>query len=268
MTELRQDILDGVLLTAVLERGELAGLYARPEKPCGWPGDVYNASVRRYAPAQRAYFLDIGAEGEAMLPLNDAALLAPGAKITVQVERPATRDKQMRVSLLKQEADARPIGLIAKGPNDTTQALLDFPGAKAVPGGLESHDHAILSLCEPLVTVRDGISLVIERITALTAIDVNNADPSVTPLQVNRAVLPVLVRQWRLRNLNGQILVDFLRLRDPAHRKALEDDLADLVASDPCPVKLYGFTRLGLFELTRTKRGLPLAEVFALAARK
>ena len=262
--QIRYDVLDNVRLAAVFEHDQIIGLYAQPDDERGWLGDIYTAQVTRYAPAQRAYFLNIGEEREVFLPQADASLLSPGQKIMVQVERPATRDKQMRMGLLD-VSDASALGKIGLGADVVGQAQRDFPNAQIVLERLEDYDSEILNLLRPVVPVQDGINIVIEQVTALTAIDVNNANPSMKSLEVNRAVMKTIAQQLRLRNLNGQIVIDFLRLRDPKHRVSLESVIQQAVTLDPCAVQLFGFTRLGLYELTRTKRGLPLAEVFALA---
>ena len=261
--ELRYDVLDGVRLAAVFEREQLIGLYAQPDDDRGWLGDIYTAQVTRYAPAQRAYFLDIGEEKEAFMPLADASMLSPGQKIMVQVERPATKDKQMRMALLD-ISDGGPPGKIGLGHDVVHHAQKDFPTAQLVLERLEDHDAEILDLLRPTVKIQDGVNIIIERTKALTAIDVNNADPEMKPLEVNRTVTKTIAQQMRLRNLNGQILIDYLRLRDPKHRVSLETVIQGAVTRDPCAVQLYGFTKLGLYELTRTKKGLPLAEVFSL----
>lgn len=262
--QLRYDVLDKVRLAAVFEHDQIVGLYAQPDDERGWLGDMYTAQVTRYAPAQRAYFLNIGEEREAFLPQADATLLSPGQKILVQVERPATRDKQMRVSLLDM-SDGLAVGKIGLGPDVVGQAQRDFPNAQLTLDRLDDYDGVILDLLRPKVVVQDGINIVIDQTTALTAIDVNNANPTLKPLEVNRLVMRHIARELRLRNLNGQMVIDFLRLRDPKHRTSLETSIQQAVTLDPCAVRLYGFTRMGLYELSRAKRGLPLAEVFALA---
>lgn len=262
--ELRHDTLDGMHLAAVIERDQLVALYAQPNDERPWLGDYYVAQVTRYAPAQRAYFIDIGEKDEAFLPHAEAALLAPGQKIMVRVERPATMDKKIRCSLIDM-GDATAIGRVGLGPNVLGMAQRDYPSAQLVLAGMEDYDNVILDLLEPKVNVQDGIDIVIESVTALTAIDVNNADPKLQPLEVNRLVTRSIAQQLRLRNIGGQVVVDFLRLRDPKHRASLESAIQQAVTLDPNPVQLYGFTRLGLFELTRTKRGLPLETVYALS---
>lgn len=261
--QIRYDVLDKVRLAAVFERDQLAGLYAQPDDDRGWIGDIYTAQVTRYAPAQRAFFLDIGEEREAFLPLNDPASLQPGQKIMVQVERPATREKQMRVALLD-TSDGGDVGKIGLGPDVVGQAQRDYPSAQLVLDRLEDYDDALLNLLRPVVKVQEGVNIIIEQTKALTTIDVNNADPSLKPLEVNRLVTRSIAHQMRLRNLNGQMVIDYLRLRDPKHRQSLESVIQQAVTLDPCAVQLFGFTRMGLYELTRTKKGLPLAEIFAL----
>lgn len=263
---LRHDVLDGVRLAAVFDdRNQMIALYAQPDDERAWLGDIYTAQITRYAPAQRAYFLDMGADGEGFLPHKDGAVLSPGQKIVVCVERPATRQKKIRCSLL----DAAPevvSGRMEHGADVILQAQNDYPSAVVNDAGLEEYDAAVYALLEPVVQVKQGINIVIETMTALTAIDVNNADPEMTPLEVNRLVAKVLAHELRLRNIGGQIVVDYLRLRDPKHRTSLENAIQQSVTLDPCQVQLYGFTRLGLFEMVRAKRGLPLAEIFALCA--
>jgi Ribonuclease G/E len=261
--ELRYDVLDNVRLAAIFEREQLIGLYAQPDDNRGWIGDIYTAQVTRYAPAQRAYFLDIGEEREAFLPHKEDTALIPGQKIMVQVERPGTKDKQMRMALLD-VSDGGPPGKIGLGPDVVGQAQRDYPMTQFVLERLEDYDAEILDLLNPVVKVQDGVNIIIEHTKALTAIDVNNADPEMKPLDVNRAVTKTIAQQMRLRNLNGQILIDYLRLRDPKHRTSLDAVIQQAVTLDPCAVQLFGFTKLGLYELTRTKKGLPLGEVFAL----
>ena len=81
-------------------------------------------------------------------------------------------------------------------------------------------------------------------------------------LAANLAVLPVLARQIRLRNLSGAILVDFAGL--PARRRmALAPALHAALAEDPLRPRLLGFTALGLAEIVRPRVHPPLHELLA-----
>ena len=260
--QLKHDVIDDLRFVAIIDKNQLHTLYAHPLKAGAWTGDLYAASVLRYAPAQRAYFLDLGNGVEAFLPHRDGVAFQAGKKIIVQIERPATADKHARVTL-KDEMCDQPVGVLKKGLDVLSLAKKDFPEITDVSEGLTDYDAAIMELRKPTVEMKDGITLVIDEITALTAIDINSSDPALNPLEVNRRAAIEIARQLRLRNLNKQILVDFLRLRDPDQRHRFNDEFYDLLGDDPRETRTFGFTRLGLFELTRVRHGLSLSEAFA-----
>ncbi len=250
-----EGVIDGVRMAAVSQQNKLLAVYARPDDARLWLGDVVAAKVTRYAAAQRAFFVSID-KTEALLPMADEKKLSIGQNITVRIGRPATRQKAPRVEL----ADAAPV----RGPDLRTQAEADFPDLKN-DGDFDGIVHLISDLLSPTVIIQNGVNIIIEETSALAAIDINNADPNLSPLQANQLVATEIMHQIKLRNLGGQILIDFLRLRDPAQRSELQNGLTNLAASDPARIDLYGFTRLGLFELTRARQGLSLGEIFALA---
>jgi ribonuclease G len=117
-------------------------------------------------------------------------------------------------------------------------------------------DTAIRALATPLVRLPGGGSLVIEPTEALVAVDVNAGDQP--PEAVNLALAPELARQLRLRNLAGTIVVDLIDAPQGAAQRAIITALEKSFAGDPCGAVVHGITRLGLAEITRTRRGLPL----------
>jgi Ribonuclease G/E len=127
----------------------------------------------------------------------------------------------------------------------------------------------IESLANPDVVLPNGVRVCIHPTPALTAIDVDVggaalADRSKTShhLAVNRAVLPELARQIRLRNLSGAILIDLAGL-PPRRRIALGPAIAEALASDPLEPRFLGFTALGLAEIVRPRVHPPLHELLA-----
>lgn len=249
--------IDGVRIVAVMEQDTLLAVYARPDDGRLWLGDVVTAKITRYATAQRAFFVNIGKD-EALLPMADEKKLSVGQNIMVRVARPATKQKAPRVELTG-ETPARGLDLLAL-------AQQDFSDLKH-GGDFDGIAHLLTDLLQPVVTLQNGLNIVIEETAALVAVDINNADPNLSPLQANLLAATGIMRQMKLRNLGGQILIDFLRLRDPAQRTTLAEGLTALAASDSAKIDLYGFTRLGLFELTRARQGLSLGEVFALTGQ-
>ncbi|MCW8834800.1 MAG: ribonuclease E/G, partial [Rhodospirillales bacterium] len=116
----------------------------------------------------------------------------------------------------------------------------------------------------PNVRLPSGGSLVIERTAALTVVDVNSggqdeSGKSRMILAANLEAAEELARQVRLRNLSGQIVVDFINMRDPKDRKRLLQTITK-VFSDDGRTDLFGMTRLGLVEIRRKAARASLAD--------
>ena len=118
------------------------------------------------------------------------------------------------------------------------------------------------------VSLPTGGGIVIEPTEAMTVIDVNaNAAGAQTDatneralLRTNLAAADEVARQLRLRNIGGIVVVDFIDLKEDAHRRQVVDRLRTAVASDSVPVWVGAMSRLGLVELTRKRRGPTLSE--------
>jgi Ribonuclease G/E len=238
--EIRRDTIDGVEITASFENGRIIEIAAKPADGRLWAGDTVTATVARYAPAQKAYFLKHG-KVEILFPSKTK--LKDGETVTVMIERPATNEKPAR----------------AVRPGEAAADILKPSGKN-----LEEFDAEILGLLERRVDCGKGVAIVIDEAEAATVIDVNAASPDLSFLEANRIAAAEIFRQMRLRNLQGQILIDFLRLKKKEEKEAFSSFIGELAAKDPRQIDAYGFTRLGLFELTRAKRGLSLGIVFSL----
>lgn len=126
---------------------------------------------------------------------------------------------------------------------------------------------AIDALSRPIVELPGGASLSIWPTPALVAIDVDAGGTltgaggaRVRHETLNRAILPALADQIRLRNLSGGIVVDLAGL-SPRRRAALAPDFIAALANDPLRPKLLGFTALGLAEIVRSRIHPPLHEL-------
>jgi ribonuclease G len=119
----------------------------------------------------------------------------------------------------------------------------------------------------PEVDLASGARLRFEPGQTLTAIDVDTAanigsggDIEHTLLRVNLEAADEIARQIRLRNLGGIIVVDFVDLRSPEHRRRVADRLRQAVGADPQPCWVGTMSRIGLVEMTRQRRGPTLAD--------
>ncbi len=124
---------------------------------------------------------------------------------------------------------------------------------------------AIDEALETRMDLPTGGWLSIESTEALTAIDVNSGgfkqegDREQIALKTNLAAVPVIARQLRLRDMGGQIVIDFINMRDQAHRSEVGDAMDAALKRDRAPTQILGWTRMGLMELTRrrTRKTLP-----------
>ncbi|HZQ00715.1 MAG TPA: ribonuclease E/G [Reyranella sp.] len=116
------------------------------------------------------------------------------------------------------------------------------------------------------LALESGVEVLFEPGQTLTAIDVDSASAGSRqgraprrPVDVNLEAAACIAQQLRLRNTAGAIVIDFVNMRSAYDRDKVQVALAEAMRDDPVPTQLYGFTRLGLFELTRARRGASLS---------
>jgi len=115
------------------------------------------------------------------------------------------------------------------------------------------------------VWLKSGGYLVVNQTEALVAIDVNtgkfvgSTSLEDTVYKINLEAVREIVRQLRLRDLGGIVVIDFIDMEQPEHRAALYDALATELARDPARTQLLPMSEIGLVQLTR-KRTRPSLE--------
>lgn len=112
----------------------------------------------------------------------------------------------------------------------------------------------------------------VEHTEALTAIDVNSGDNMSEPdrehtaLSTNLRAVGPIVRQLRLRDIGGMILIDFIHMEGAENRRKVLQAMKDALKRDRAPGQLMGWSGLGLFELTRKRTRKPLDDFLAAPA--
>lgn len=120
-------------------------------------------------------------------------------------------------------------------------------------------DQEISRALRPKVWLKSGGYLVIDEAEALTVIDVNTGKYTgaknfeETILRTNLEAVQEIVRQIRLRNLGGIIIVDFIDMEKQEHRDRVIRQLEEELKKDKTRTYVLGLTQLGLVELTRKK---------------
>jgi ribonuclease E/ribonuclease G len=117
----------------------------------------------------------------------------------------------------------------------------------------------------PEVPLPGGGRLLIESTAACVAIDVDGGGRS--PLEANLGAVGEIARQVRLRNLGGTIVVDFVDLPHKHERQRLEDALKKAFRHDPAPLDIHPMSPLGIVQISRARRGQPLADRFRAPCR-
>lgn len=109
------------------------------------------------------------------------------------------------------------------------------------------------------VWIKNGGYLIIDKVEALSIIDVNTGkftgkkSLEITAYKTNMLAAVEVARQIRLRNMGGIIIVDFIDMKEPQHRYDLLQVLEKETAKDTMKVQVMGITSLGLVEMTREK---------------
>jgi ribonuclease G len=120
-------------------------------------------------------------------------------------------------------------------------------------------DRELEKSLRPKVWLKHGSYLVINQTEALVAIDVNTGKYTGsqsledTVYRTNLEAVREIVRQLRLRDLGGIIVIDFIDMIEPAHREAVYAALAEELQSDPARSQLMPMSDIGLIQLTRKR---------------
>jgi ribonuclease E len=131
-------------------------------------------------------------------------------------------------------------------------------------------DEQIAKCLERKVFLPSGGSLVIDRTEAMTVIDVNtgkftgtggNLEATVTSNNLEAA--EEIVRQLRLRDIGGIIVIDFIDMVLPGNRELLLRRLVESLGRDRTRHQVAEITSLGLVQMTRKRIGTGLLESFS-----
>lgn len=130
-------------------------------------------------------------------------------------------------------------------------------------------EELLTKVTEARVELPSGGFLMIEQTEAFAAVDVNSGrsrsaqDSEEFYFQVNREAAAEIIRQLRLRNLSGTILIDFINMKEREHLEQLFLELQRGFRKDPVRTTAVDITALKIIEVTRQKVRRPLFEQVA-----
>ena len=207
----------------------------------------------------------------------------------MRITRAGQGGKGPRLSAKLAQTEGAP-RLVQRGPSPLEELALRYPDAPVevddpalaallrpalgarvavTPAGFDGLEDAVSALAAGEVALPGGMRASIDPTPALVAIDVDMAAATAgrqskpaAQFAANRAALPALARQIRLRNLSGAILIDLAGM-GAKRRAQLSPALAAALAPDPLEPRLLGFTALGLAEIVRKRVRPPLHELLS-----
>ncbi|GDY01036.1 hypothetical protein LBMAG49_03650 [Planctomycetota bacterium] len=117
------------------------------------------------------------------------------------------------------------------------------------------------ALYQAKIDLPNGASIVIDQTEALVAIDVNSgkfkpgSDLDETAYRTNMDSISEIVRQLRLRDLGGLIIIDFIDMAQEKHRRNIERRLIEALHGDRARIKVGRISPFGMLEITRQRVG-------------
>ena len=150
---------------------------------------------------------------------------------------------------------------------DSDAALDDCPAASVSPNPFALYDvrGQLKKACARHIWLKSGGFLIVDVCEALTVIDVNTgkfagkrSGAEDTFLALNLEAAAEIARLMRVRGMGGIVLVDFIDMKDEAHRQRVLEAMERALKDDPVKCVVHGFTSLGLMEITRKKAERPL----------
>ncbi len=133
-----------------------------------------------------------------------------------------------------------------------------YPGERPI-FDLYSIDDEIQKALDRKVQLKSGGHLVLDQTEAMTTIDVNTGayvghrNLEETIFKTNLEAAQAIVRQLRLRNLGGMIIIDFIDMQTEEHKRQVLRALEKNIERDHANCHISEISNLGLVQMTRKR---------------
>ena len=200
---------------------------------------------------------------------NAPALLHGEPDMTVRVIRDVFTEDFAKLVVAGEKAWGEVKRYIDDVAPDLADRLEKYTGTEDVFTTYRVHE-AIAKAMDRKVWLPSGGSLVIDRTEAMTVVDVNtgkftgsggNLEETVTKNNIEAA--EEIVRQLRLRDIGGIIVIDFIDMVLESNRDLVVRRLLECLGRDRTKHQVAEVTSLGLVQMTRKRVGSGLIEVFS-----
>lgn len=280
------------------EQGDLLNIHHDDMDRPFTEGAVFLGRVRKIVKGLKAAFIDIGDMRPGFLPfmtVPNEIQLTEGMEIMVRITRSPVEEKGAKLDarvIQKRPEGTLPVpSLLFPAPSCIGRCIMDAmdtPLDIYIPSNalhndmleyvLDSHIKHIDELddCElyeqldeqlqlaegPEFPLKGGGRLTVEKTKALTAIDVDAGgmqyNRDLSPLDINKIAATAVARLCFLHELGGNILVDFLTMRQRDDKIKLQKHMEEAFMQDRSRVEILQMSRFGLVEIYRQRNGADL----------
>jgi ribonuclease E len=199
---------------------------------------------------------------------NGPVLLHSEPDLLVKIIRDVFNEDFQNIVIHGAEAKAVISDYLAQVAPDLIERIVDHNDGTD-PFDTYRINEQIVKALDRKVWLPSGGSLVIDRTEAMTVIDVNtgkfigsggNLEETVTKNNLESA--EEIVRQLRLRDIGGIVVIDFIDMVLESNRDLVQLRLIECLSRDRTKHQVAEITSLGLVQMTRKKLGLGLLETF------
>jgi ribonuclease G len=189
---------------------------------------------------------------------NPPKLLHKELSVTTGVIRDLLRDDVVKVITDSKKLFKEIQTYVKLNSSELLNKVELYKGNKALFDlyGVENEIHQTLSKRVPL---KIGGHLIIEKTEAMFVIDVNSGkyakskDQETNSLKTNLEASREIVRQIRLRDLGGIIVIDFIDVYDDKNKKKVYDELKKEFRKDRAKATILPMSEFGLVQITRQR---------------
>ncbi len=193
-------------------------------------------------------------------------LIHEDLRLAMRTMRDLSVGEVEKIRIDSRETFNKAVKFATKFISELAPRIEHYPGERPI-FDLHGVEDEIQKSLERKVQLKSGGYLIIDQTEAMTTIDVNTGafvghrNLEETIFKTNLEAAQAIVRQLRLRNLGGIIIIDFIYMQDLEHRRQVIRALEKRLEKDHAKSTISEVSRLGLVEMTRKRTRESLARV-------
>lgn len=194
------------------------------------------------------------------------ALIHEDTPLAMRTMRDLVRDNVEKVRIDSRETYEKAVKFARELIPEVVDRIEYYPGERPI-FDLYSVEDEIQRSLDRHVPLKSGGYLVIDQTEAMTTVDVNTGgfvgrrNLEETLFKTNLEAAQAIARQLRLRNIGGIIIIDFIDMEHPEHRRQVMRALEKALARDRTTTFATDMSPLGLVEITRKRTRENLEQV-------